>query len=134
MLYIQGGSLAFVGITFDDSSFSDRGEKLFQDAVRLGELYPKNDPEYFRVLNQTSFARVQYASYYWNRYKRTDPERIDAILRPLIEDPQVKQTPLYTQNLASHKDSTVPPSPILRDIAKQMPELKTFLVGLGWKF
>lgn len=134
ILFGHAGANAFVGKAFSDTAYLDRGEQLFKEDIEIGEAYPTDRIDSAAVLNETSLARIFYASHYWGRYKTSDPQRVISVLRPMVLNEKVKETTVYKQYLPTHKNSSVTPFSVLREIAQTMPELKTFLQGAGWKF
>lgn len=132
--YAHAGNIAFVGRTLDDDSLLQKGEKLFQETIALGDSYPKSNPNATRILNETLLARIFYATQYWSEYKTTDPNRIFNILKPLTDVEAIKATTVYKFYLPSHKEAKDPTFTILRQIAEKMPELKALFVSLGYKF
>lgn len=134
IMFAHASALAFVGLTYNDKAYLDAGEAVFQEVIKLGEAYPPTSVDFERVQNETLYARIFYASYYWNIYRPTNPDKIKVMLRPLIDVQKVKDTTVYKEYLPSHKDATVAPFATLRLISKQMPNLQKFLEGRGWKF
>jgi len=134
IMFVHASALAFVGRTFKDQTYLDEGESAFQDTIDLAGTYSPTDAYFNLTLNQSLLARIEYASYYWNEYQQTDPQRIEAVLQPLTDVATVKDTAVYTNYLPSIKNMQVAPASVLRTVAAQMPTLKTFLQGEGWTF
>lgn len=134
VMYLHASALEFVGEALNDQAYVDRGSALYEKIFQMGASYPRTNEAARGVLNQTLFARIFYATHYWRHYKDTEPSRIKDALRPLLDEEANKGLSVYEQYLPSRKNANSGPSWVLRDIAKQMPELKTFLAGRGWKF
>ncbi len=134
IMLVHASALSFIGYMQNNRSFHDRGEVAFMAAIKAGDEYPQTAYDYQTVLNQTLIARINYASYFWKRFKTSDPERVMSVLRPLVDEEKIKNTATYNTYIPNHKDVKIPPFSTLRDIAGQMPELKTFLQGRGFVF
>lgn len=133
LMYLHANAQAFVGRALDDSTYLDKGEALYTHVIDLGEELLEDQPNNRWIKNQVEFARMFYASSYWFKYKTSDPERIRSVLRDLANDYD-GTIPVYSRYLPTHADGTVPPATTLRAVAEQVPELKTLLQNLGWKF
>jgi hypothetical protein len=134
IMFAHASALAFIGQAENDPTYLDRGEALFQQTIQLGDSYTAANPNSTPVLNQTLLARIFYAAYYWGRYKTSNPALIENVLLPLTDVATIQNTTVYKTYLPSNKNTNVGPFTILRAIALQMPALKTFLQGEGWKF
>ncbi len=134
IMFAHAGSVSFVGTTLEDKDYLARGEKEFNDVIALGDAYPRTSANAVAIRNQTLLARIFYISFYWKEYKVSNPQKMKDVIRPLTDLSVVQGTTVYKEYLPSHKDVKVPPFTVLRAMAKQMPELKTFLTGLGWVF
>ena len=134
IMFAHASALAFVGHAEHDKTYLTNGEAAFQQTISFGDSYQKSNPDSLLVQDQTLLARIFYATYYWKEYQKTDPQRIEAVLEPLTDVSSVQNTAVYTSYLPTHKDANVGPFTTLRLVAAVMPELKTFLQGLGWKF
>lgn len=133
IMYLHADALQFVGSAYNDKTYLDRGEADLQAVIRFGETYPTTSADYPQVRTQLMYARIFYASHYWEYYRETDPDHIKNMLRPLL-DKANQVSPVYTKYLPMYKESRNEPARSLRSIAAQMPELKTYLEELGWKF
>jgi hypothetical protein len=134
ILFAHASALAFAGRALGNPQYGDKGEELFFKDIAIGESYPKDRTDSSYILNESLLARIFYAVHYWGRYQGEEQDKVKDVLRPLTDVAAVKGTTVYTEYLPSHKAATVSPFSTLRVIAADMPELKTFLQGLGWKF
>jgi hypothetical protein len=134
IMFAHASTLAFIGYAQNDRTYHDRGEVAFQETIQQDGAYPTTNIDSTAALNQTLLARIFYISYYWKRYKDSDPKRIQDVARPLMDVDRIQKTDFYSEYLPTHKAATVAPFATLREVAKTMPELKTFLQGRGWKF
>ncbi len=133
ILFAHASALSWVGNNLNDSEYIRKGEQNFIETMRLADSFPQTGKSSGGVRNQGLLARIFYASYHWRHYKTTDPDYMKEIVRPLMTE-EAKNTAVYAAYLPEHKDAKVPPYTVLREIAAQMPEFKTFLEGRGWKF
>lgn len=133
LMYLHASAQRFVGKALDDSAYLDKGEALYMHVIDFGTNLLKTDPNNRWIKNQVEFARMFYASNYWFKYKKSNPEKIRTVLREFAKDYD-GTIPVYSQYLPAHATGTVEPSTTLRTVAQQVPELKALLVKVGWKF
>ncbi len=134
IMYAHAGAIAYVGRILDDASYMQKSEALFRDVIALGDAYPTTNVDSLRILNETLLARIFYATHFWPVYQQSDVNHIKEILQPLLDVERIKETTVYKDFIPSHKDATSATFRTLRLIAAKIPEVKTFLISLGWKF
>lgn len=134
IIFAHSSVLSFIGKTVD-KTYLPKGEAGFAQVIALAQSYQqspgKDDVDVLH--SQELLSRIFYASYFWSIYKPTNPNFMYDIVKPLMDE-SAKTTNVYLKYLPLHKDSKVAPYSVLRDMAKQYPDLKTFLEGRGWKF
>lgn len=133
VLFVHANALGFIGNITGDKTYLDKGEAEFKSVINLATEYSDGPDGTDAVKDQQLLARIFYVSLYWRHYKATNPDYMMQVIEPLFSD-WAKATNVYVKYLPVHKESKVPPYSVLRDMAKQYPDLKTFLEGRGWKF
>ncbi len=133
IMLAHAGALSFVGRALRDRDYTIKGEDLFADLIKLGGTSYETS-EKSSVLNMELLGRIFYASYHWQWYKDSNPDKIRNTLRPLTYAERNQLTTVHQQYLPSLANSTVPPATVLREIAETMPELKAYLQTRGWIF
>lgn len=134
VMYLHASALEFVGDALNNQQYLDRGDVLYQKIFSVGEAYPSGNNDARGVQNQILFARIFYAAHYWSHFKASNPTHIKEALLPLLNEENNKGLSAYEYYLPSRMSGKTGITSALRDIAKQMPELKAFLQGRGWKF
>lgn len=131
--YLHAGALEFAGSALGNSASLQESEEEYLDVIYAGDAYGDDKIDSQRVLNQVLFARIFYVTHFWYHYKLSDPKRMQDIIRPLTTvDPS--GLTVIEKYLPSRMSASGGPSRALRDMSAQMPELKSFLQGLGWEF
>ncbi len=132
-MFGHAGVLSWLGTHNQGEQYRQQGEQLFKDTIALGDSYTKANSDKGQSHNMVLLARIFYVTYYWPQYKDKDPEYMKEVIRPLINDSQ--GTMVDQTYLSGHKDAkNVPPFSSLREVSKEMPELKTYLQSKGWVF